>query len=175
MNYEQFIKKNNNLLWSIANNKGGRFFKYSFHTFMLNYYEVEDLYQEMLMKLFGMFEDDDERFTTGTTTYTTTICINHLKTMMQPFKAQKNPTTKTTTTFDLNSIQDGYNDFTTEIEKDQWLQIEEKLATHKNKDIIEMILSGVPQKNVGKHFDKTRQSINKIYNDFVKEARKEMR
>jgi RNA polymerase sigma factor (sigma-70 family) len=170
MLFENFINVNEKLLWSIVNNTKRKYFSNTFHKFLLKYYDVDDLYQELLTKLFTVYDTFDVLKKVKHTTYFTTICVNHLYTLMQPYGAKKNQI-RTTTNFDLKTIVDSTDYELLYVNKMTIQEIKKYISKHRNKAILELIVKGISQKNVANDFNVSKQYINKVWLDFIKELK----
>ena len=123
------------------------------------------------MKLFDKFKTFDGS-STKQSTYFVTICRNRILDLMKPLMAQRSSLTKTTTNIDLEI----FTDWNIENENDNNImsEIKEYIAVHKHKDVLEQILGGLTQTEVARIKGVSKQYINKIYNDFVREMKKEL-
>jgi len=172
MNFTQFIEDNNNLIWSIVNNTQRKYFSNTFHKHLLTYYDKDDVYQELLTKINETYDTYDLDKGIKCTTYFTNVCINHLYTLMQPYKSKKKQG-KDIKTIDLTRFVDKVDYKQLYIDKMTLNEIRGKIEVHKNKDILNALLENNNQSDVAREFNVTRQRISQIYLEFVKEMMEE--
>lgn len=163
--YEEFIEVNNKLLWSIVSNKDRQYFSNTFHKFMLKYYDKDDLYQELLMKLLSVYDTFNGELGKQTT-YFTTVCINHLITLMQPYKSKKYKSI-VLKDYDISNITDNI-DYELLYENKITIQyIKEWIKGTKYEDIVLLILQGLTQSEIAIELQLSRQRVSQVYLEFI--------
>jgi RNA polymerase sigma factor (sigma-70 family) len=165
--FEQFIQENNKLIYSIVENSKRKYMSNRFHKFLLEYYDKDDVYQELITKLHSIYGTYDDNISKHTT-YFTNVCINHLYTLMQPYKAQKKQG-KDIKTIDLKNFVDEVDYKELYHNKLTLQEIRGFISTHKNKDILYTLLDGYNQSDVARMFNVSRQHISKVYLAFIDE------
>ncbi len=166
MSYESFITNNNKLLWSIVNNSKNKYFEDISYELMLEHFDKEELHQELLMKIFSVFNTFDTLKNIKHTTYFTTVCKNHLLTLIQPFLSQKY---LNNVEYDLN-VELITNIGFKELYEDKCTlnTLYEYVYEYKYKDIMLKILKGDTQQDIANEIGLTRQRVSQIYLEFVK-------
>jgi RNA polymerase sigma factor (sigma-70 family) len=165
MTFEQFIKENDKLIWSIVNNKNRKFYSHNFQKFLYSKYDKEDIYQELLTKIHKEYNSFNSLLDVKRTTFMTTVCVNYLSTLMQPYGAKKNQI-KTTTKIDLDRFED------TNVSEDTMmnrLTIQElivNLEGKPNEAILVSLINGVSQSRVARLNKLSRQRIHQIWNEY---------
>jgi|LGVE01.1.fsa_nt_gb RNA polymerase sigma factor (sigma-70 family) len=165
MTFEQFIKDNNKLIWAIVNNKNRKYYSHNFQKFLYSKYDKEDIYQELLTKIHKEYNSFNSMLNVKMTTFMTTVCVNHLSTLMQPYGAKKNQI-KTTTKIDLDRFED------TNVSEDTMmnrLTIQEliiDLEGKPNEAILISLINGVSQSKVARVNNLSRQRIHQIWNEY---------
>ena len=166
MTFEEIIKENNSLIWAIVNNTNRRFYSHNFQKYLYSKFDKEDLYQELLTKIHKEYSSFNSMLNVKMTTFMTTVCVNHLSTLMQPYGAKKNQL-KVITNIDLNRFED-----TTQNENTLYneLTIQEAIASlssHRHCDILTRLLKGKIQSDVARDMGISRQRVNKIWKDYL--------
>jgi len=169
MTFEQFIQENNKLIYSIVENSK-RYTSNRFHKFLLEYYDKDDVYQELITKLHSVYDTFNVDKGVKSTTYFTNICINHLYTLMQPYKAQKKQG-KDIKTIDLKNFIDEVDYKELYHNKLTLQEIKRYICTHKNKNVLLLLLDGYTQSDVARLKDITRQRVSQIYLGFIEEMK----
>jgi len=170
MTFEQFIEENNKLIYSIVENSKRKYMSNRFHKFLLEYYDKEDVYQELLMKIYSVYSTFNVDKDVKNTTYFTNVCINHLYTLMQPYKAQKKQG-KDIKTIDLTQFVDEVDYKELYVNKFTLQEIRKYIKLNNNRDILEELLIDNNKSNVASLFGVSRQHISKVYLDFINEMK----
>ena len=173
MNFETWVNENSNFIWSIVNNKNRMYFSNNFYRLTLRYYEKEDLYQELLMKFYEVFDTYDKNNQAIRLTYMGVIGKNHIMTLMQPYKYKKN-TVYITTKYNLDNIKDDIDYEQLYVNKVTMQSINVLLKEYKQGNIIKLILKGYTQSDIAIDLNVSRQYINQIYLAFIEKMKEEL-
>lgn len=173
--FEQFITLNNDLIWAIVNNKSRKFYSHNFQKFLYSKYYKEDIYQELITKIFEEWDTYKEDKGAKRITYFTTVCVNYLSTLMTPYGAKKRQL-KLITNIDLNQfIDEGIDDSIVDIHLtvDELIRRENIVnASATKKKIIISMLKGGKQSALAIELGVSKQHISKIWGDYIKEMKK---
>jgi RNA polymerase sigma factor (sigma-70 family) len=171
--FEKWVKENNKFIWSIVENKNRMYFSNNFYRLTLRYHDKEDLYQELLMKFYEVFDTYDKNNQAIRLTYMGVIGKNHIMTLMQPYKYKKN-TVNITTKYNLDNIIDDIDYEQLYINKITMQSIIKLADEYKQGNIIKLILKGYTQSDIALDLNVSRQYINQIYLAFIEKMKEEL-
>ncbi len=171
MSYEDFIKVNENLLYAIINNKQRMYFSVRNYKLMKKYFDIDDLYQELLTKLHEVYSSYDNDRNVKRTTYITTICKNHLLTLIQPYKAKNKWSKYIVTNIDVNTLKDDIDYEELYVNKMTVEEIRKIAKESSNSEILLLLLSGLNQSQVARLINVSRQYVNQLWLQFIKEVK----
>ena len=166
INFEDFIKENNDLIWSIVNNTKRQFYSHNFQKYLYSKFEKEEIYQELLTKIHEVYCTFNKSKNAKMTTYFTNICIKHLQTLMQPYGAKKRQL-KVITNVDLKwIIDDDYNE-NTMYDELTLREVITGIGNIRNRDIIFYMLNGETQVNIARKYGISKQRVQQIWKEFL--------
>jgi len=137
---------------------------------MLKYYEKEDLYQELLTKIHEVYDTFDKVNSTKRSTYFVNVCINHLYTLMQPYKFEKRKGLPITS-IDLSVFADSLDYEEMYANKMTVQEIIKYTRCHKLHRLLLPLIKGDKQIDVAIHNGVSKQYINKIWNEYILELK----